>query len=382
MLNFIGKMKVLVTGGAGFIGSHLCLKLAAKGYDVTVFDNLSEQIHGKNGDTPLLRSIEGKVNLIKGDVRDRDAFRNALSGQDIVIHYAAETGTGQSMYSIERYADVNVRGTAILLDIIVNEQHRVKKIVVASSRAIYGEGEYKCPKHGTVHPGPRTDQDMMKGCFEVKCPHCLSAVVLMPTSEEALLHPGSIYGISKLNQEQMVMTVGKSLGIPCVAFRYQNVYGPGQSLSNPYTGILSIFSNLIRSGRDVNVFEDGMESRDFIYIDDVIDATVLGIEKEQANYEVFNVGTGIPTTVIEVAERLIQHYGAHVRPVVTGHFRSGDIRHNFANLSKIQTRLGFNPRTNFATGLQEFADWVAGQQLGPVAYEKSIEELKSRGLFK
>lgn len=371
---------ILITGGAGFIGSNLSLKLIEQGYQVTVLDNLSEQIHGK--DSVLYNSIKGKVNFIKGDVRKKEDWSKALEHQQIIIHLAAETGTGQSMYEIQKYVDVNIGGTSILLDFLVNKKHNVEKVIIASSRAIYGEGKYLCKVHGDVYPVERQEKDLSNGDYEPKCPVCQSGLELLPTDEESKIHPSSVYGITKQNQEQMVLNVCKSINIPAVAFRYQNVYGPGQSLKNPYTGILSIFSTQIRNGNDLNIFEDGFESRDFVYIDDVLKATILGIEKEEANYEVFNVGSGTPTTVIEVAAKLKEFYESGISIKVSGNFRLGDIRHNFADLSKIKHKLDFQPSYDFSTGINQFVNWVKGQEVVEDSYLKSVEEMKAKGLFK
>jgi dTDP-L-rhamnose 4-epimerase len=375
---------VLITGGAGFIGSNLALKLLSKGYSVTILDNLSMQIHGNNPelDSPLYQSIKDKTNFIKGSVTSKNDWLKALAGQDIVVHLAAETGTGQSMYEISKYIDVNIGGTALLLDMLANKPHTIKKIVVASSRAIYGEGKYSCKDHGVVYPVERSDADMAKGDFACKCPICCANVDLLPTCEESKLHPTSVYGITKLNQEQMVLTVGKSLNIPAVAFRYQNVYGPGQSLSNPYTGILSIFSTRIKNGNAISIFEDGKESRDFVYIDDIVEATILGIEKENANYNVFNVGTGERTDVLTVAKKLIEEYKIPVEVNVTGNYRLGDIRDNYADLSQIQKLLGFKPKVMFVDGISNFVKWVNKQDVKVDNYQESIEIMKSKGLYK
>ncbi len=371
---------ILITGGAGFIGSKLSLKLIDKGYVVTVLDNLSLQIHAEY--SPLYLSIKDKVKFIKGDVRNKADWFLALDRQDVVVHLAAETGTGQSMYEIEKYVDVNIKGTAILLDILTNTQHSIKKLVIASSRSIYGEGKYHCKSCGTVYPDERKDNDMKRGDFQVKCPFCRANAELLPTDEESKIHPSSLYGITKQNQEQMVLTIGKSIGIPAVAFRYQNVYGPGQSLSNPYTGILSIFSTRIKNGNDITVFEDGLESRDFVYIDDVVDATILGIEKDEAAYEVFNVGFGERTNVLTVAEALKKEYSSHVNIIVSGNYRLGDIRDNYADLTKIKGKLGFTPKVDFENGIKRFAQWVNNQEIMMDNYDGSIEEMKLKGLFK
>lgn len=324
---------ILITGGAGFIGSNLSLKLVEKGYHITILDNLSKQIHGNDPvkTSPLFQSVRSKVNFINGSVTNRTALEKVLENQDIIVHLAAETGTGQSMYEIERYSQVNIGGTALLMDILANKPHRVKKVIVASSRAIYGEGKYKSKELGIVYPTHRLKEDMAKGDFEVKYPGCTAPLKLVATDEMSKIHPSSVYGITKQVQEQLVMTICPTIGLAPVAFRYQNVYGPGQSLSNPYTGILSIFSTRILRNKPINIFEDGKESRDFVFIDDVVDATILGIEKEDANGLVFNVGTGKPTTVNEVVNQLMDAYKIKVPVEITGNFRLGDIRHNFAS---------------------------------------------------
>ncbi len=374
---------ILVTGGAGFIGSNLVLKLLDKGYYITVLDNLSPQIHGKNPETEssLFKSIKDKVKFIKGSVTDRENWEKALSNQDAIIHLAAETGTGQSMYQVHKYVDVNINGTALMLDVLVNGDYKIKKVIIASSRAIYGEGKYRSKELGIVFPSHREEEDLNKGDFEVKYPNS-SDLTLVATDEESKIHPSSVYGITKQNQEQMIMTVCPTLGIAAVAFRYQNVYGPGQSLKNPYTGILSIFSTQIKNGNGINIFEDGKESRDFVYIDDVVDATILGLEKEEANNQIFNVGTGTPTDVYTVAKQLIENYRLEVPITISGNYRLGDIRHNFADITKISSMLNFVPKISFNQGLEKFTNWVNSQEIQEDYYQKSIEEMKAKGLYK
>lgn len=374
---------ILITGGAGFIGSNLSLKLIEKGYKITVLDNLSTQIHGEDPNkSPLYLSIKDKVNIIKGDVSNRKDLEKALLNQDAIIHLAAETGTGQSMYEIEKYNSVNIMGTAILWDILANQIHTIRKVVVASSRAIYGEGKYICQTHGDVYPLSRIDEDMSKGDFNVKCPFCKTNVRLVATTEDSKIHPTSIYGFTKQAQEEMSMIAGKSLNIPVVAFRYQNVYGPGQSLSNPYTGILSIFSTRIKNGNEISIFEDGKESRDFVYIEDIVDATILGLEKDQANYESFNVGTGERTDVVEVANTLKEKYNSNVDVKITGNYRLGDIRDNYADNSKIEKLLGYRAKVSFKQGISNFVDWVNTQSIQKDNYQQSIDEMKKKGLYK
>ena len=377
------KNGILITGGAGFIGSRLANALIARGHKVKVLDNLSPQIHGEQPQSsPLFLSLHPKVEFYQGSVTSTGDLSRALSGVDSVIHLAAETGTGQSMYAIQHYSDVNIGGTALLLDLIANQKLPVRKLIVASSRAVYGEGRYRCVTHGIVSPVSRVAEDMLKGNFEVHCPRCGAPAEMVPTDEDAPVCPASIYGITKLTQEQMVLTVGRSLGISAIAFRYQNVYGPGQSLSNPYTGILSIFSTRIRNGSDINIFEDGKESRDFVFIDDVIDATVRGVEHASPLVDVFNVGSGVATGVLSIADTLQSLMGVKVLTQVTGKFRLGDIRHNLADLSKVRNVLGFEPVVSIDEGLRYFADWVSGEEIQTDRYEESLEELKLRGLFK
>lgn len=378
--------KILITGGAGFIGSNLALALLKRGHQVTVLDNLSEQIHGKNPEetSSLYLSIKDKVHFIKGTVACRETLQKAIANNTVIVHLAAETGTGQSMYEIQHYTDVNIGATALLLDILTNEKHSVKKVVVASSRAIYGEGKYyNKTKNTFVYPLQRTDNDMQKGDFEVKDPQNHSDVLeLVATTEDAIIHPTSVYGITKQVQEQLVMTVCPTIGIAGVAFRYQNVYGPGQSLKNPYTGILSIFSTQIKNGNGINIFEDGKETRDFVFISDVVDATVLGIEKETANNQVFNVGTGVATDVITVATELSNNYGIQVPITISGNYRLGDIRHNYADITKAKQLLGFEPKISFKEGLKQFTNWVNTQEIEEDKYQQSIDEMKAKGLYK
>jgi dTDP-L-rhamnose 4-epimerase len=376
---------ILITGGAGFIGTKLTLELIKRGYNVTILDNLSPQIHGEDAmnESVLYLSIKDKVTFIKGSVTSRVDWEKAIEKQDAIIHLAAETGTGQSMYEIEKYTTVNIGGTSIMLDILANKPHSIKKIIISSSRSIYGEGKYWSDElKSVVYPDHRCDFFMSKGDFEVKYENNYIELKLLATDEESKIHPSSVYGITKQSQEQLIMTVCPTLGIAPVAFRYQNVYGPGQSLSNPYTGILSIFSTLIKNGMDINIFEDGKESRDFVYIEDVVTATILGLEKKEANGEVFNVGTGEATDIITVANELVKNFCSETNVNITGNYRLGDIRHNYADLKKINSILGFVPKYSFALGIKKFTEWVLTQELNESKYEESIVEMKQKGLFK
>lgn len=378
---------ILITGGAGFIGAALAHDLVAHGHAVTVLDNLSPQIHGADAPatSPLYLGIRDKVRFVRGSVTDPQAWDVVLPGQQAIVHLAAETGTGQSMYEIHRYTDVNVGGTALMLDRLARGGHDVERVVVASSRAIHGEGKYADPEGRIVYPGARRAEDMRAGRFEPLCAATGRPLTRLPTDEASAIHPTSVYGITKQNQEQMVLTVCAALGLDAVALRYQNVYGPGQSLKNPYTGILSIFSTRALNGNPIAVFEDGRESRDFVYIDDVVAATRLALTVPAAAGEAFGIGSGVATDVLTVAETLVAAYGADgamkVPVNVTGAFRVGDIRHNLADLTKARRLLGFAPQVDFTQGIAHFAAWVRGQDVAEDHYEHSIREMQDKGLY-
>jgi dTDP-L-rhamnose 4-epimerase len=374
---------VLITGGAGFIGSHLARRLLDKGYEVRILDNLSPQIHGDNPEitSPLYNSIKDITDFIHGSVLSESDLKKSIENQNIIVHLAAETGTGQSMYQIQRYSRTNIQGTSLLLDTLLNNSHSVRKVIVASSRSIYGEGKYFSKELGIVYPKNRQKADLEKGEFEVKYPGS-GPLSVMATDETSKIHPSSIYGISKQVQEQLVLTVCESMGLAGVSFRYQNVYGPGQSLTNPYTGILSIFSNRIRLGQPINIFEDGLESRDFVYIDDVVNATIAGIEKDSANNREFNVGTGKQISVMEVAKALIAGFKIDVPLEITGMYRLGDIRHNYADVERLNNILGVSTQTVFYEGISKFVDWVKSQPVINSNYEQSIQEMFQKGMLK
>ncbi|SEL00874.1 dTDP-L-rhamnose 4-epimerase [Chitinophaga rupis] len=374
--------KVLITGGAGFIGSNIAGKLVAQGYQVTILDNFNPQIHGGKKELPA--GLGDEVILIEGDVTDKALFYRALKDQEAVIHLAAETGTGQSMYNIAHYSEVNITATAFLCDYIINEPNQLKTVVVASSRSIYGEGKYLSPIHGVVYPEART-YNTVKQSFEVACPvsgeHNLQVCA---TDETSKIHPSSYYGITKQVQEQMVIMAARLKGISGFALRYQNVYGPGQSLKNPYTGILSIFSRLALKDEKINIFEDGLESRDFVYIEDIVDATIACLNPAFSGQHILNVGSGVPVTVMEVAKEIVTYLKSNAEISVSGTFREGDIRHNFADLTLLESTIGFKPRWKFVDGLHRFLDWVLEQHDIPENtndYSRSLEELKKKGLL-
>ncbi|WP_103663270.1 NAD(P)-dependent oxidoreductase [Microbacterium sp. CJ77] len=374
---------VLITGGAGFIGTRLARRFVDAGHTVTVLDSLIPQVHGDDPrlTSPLLRSLDGVASVIEGTVTSAEDLRSALEGAGIVVHLAAETGTGQSMYEIDRYVEANVGGTAKLLDILANEQHSVTRVVIASSRSIYGEGAYRTVDGRVVYPPHRSDAAMAAGDFEVSMSG-EEALEMIPTDENAKLHPSSVYGITKQMQESLIMTVAPTIGIEPVALRYQNVYGPGQSLKNPYTGILSIFSTLIRQGKSINIFEDGLESRDFVYIDDVVESTFLASTLAAAAGHTINVGSGVATTVNEVVASLFAAFGTSVPTTVTGNYRLGDIRHNTADTTRLRELLGYEPRTDFRTGLGRFVEWVSAEPIEESGYERSLKEMAERSLLK
>jgi dTDP-L-rhamnose 4-epimerase len=374
-------MKVLITGGAGFIGLRVAKALLKQGSQVRILDNFSPQIHATD---TLPDDLAPHVELIKADVRDRDAMAKTLQGVNGIIHLAAETGTGQSMYEIDRYFSVNVQGTATMLDLLQNSNCApdLHNIVIASSRAVYGEGAYHCDNHGMVFPEQRTRLHMSAAAFEPLCPVCSSSVSLLPTPESSPFMPMSMYGLTKQVQEQAVLMFARTRGINGFGLRYQNVYGPGQSLKNPYTGILAVFSNLARQNQGIEIYEDGLESRDFVYIDDVVEATVRSINYSDQFVGALNVGSGQATSVMTVAEEIKAYFDSHSTIKVTGAFRIGDIRHNIADVSRLEQVLDFVPGVKFKQGLANFLDWAAEQAPeDKAAYTRSVNELAARGLM-
>ena len=372
---------VLITGGAGFIGQRFSRAILRQGFRVRILDNFNPQIHASES---LPDDLVESVEVIKADVRDRDALKRALSGVDIVVHLAAETGTGQSMYEIERYFSVNVQGTAILLDLLENDDcgKSLRSIVVASSRAVYGEGAYQCDAHGIVFPDHRTRERMSANIFEPMCPICGGFVSVIPTRESAPFMPMSMYGLTKQVQEQAVLLFARMRGINGFALRYQNVYGPGQSLKNPYTGILAVFSNLARQNQQIDIYEDGLESRDFVYIDDVVEATIRSINYSGEFAGALNIGSGQAIRVITVAQEIKDYFDSSSNIKVTGAFRMGDIRHNIADVSKFEQLLGSMTCVPFKQGLASFLGWAAEQvPEDNTVYLQSINELATRGLM-
>ena len=369
-------MKILVTGGAGFIGSHLVDALVEREQEVVIYDNFEPQVHKTEPEY-----LNRNAGLIRADVRDKDTLKNAVMDAEIIFHQAAMVGVGQSMYQVEKYVDVNTFATAKLLDILVNEEHNVKKLIVASSMSIYGEGAYQCDDCGMAYPSLRSDEQLRGRQWEMACPNCSKEVVPMPTAESKPLQPTSIYAISKKDQEEMSLAIGHSYGIPTVALRYFNAYGPRQALSNPYTGVCAIFSSRIKNKNPPLIFEDGLQSRDFVSVHDIVEANILAMESSNADYEVFNVGTGKATNIFGIAQMLIKLYNkdSNLNPEITKKYRAGDIRHCFADISKIKNKLGYEPKIDFENGMKELVEWGEKEEAMD-KFEEAHEELLRRGL--
>jgi dTDP-L-rhamnose 4-epimerase len=352
--------KILVTGGGGFIGSFLVDALIEQGYDVRIYDALAPQVHGPQQVVP--EYLNPNAELTKADVRDRDALEKALQGVDVVYHLAAAVGVGQSMYQIQYYTDVNTLGGAVLLDLLANTKHQVRKVLVASSMSIYGEGKYECTDCGVVYPRLRTEAQLKARDWEMKCPHCGRDVRSVPTDEDKPLYPTSIYAITKRDHEEMFLNTGLAYGIPAVALRFFNTYGPRQALSNPYTGIAAIFSGRLLNGQPPIIYEDGQQSRDITHVSDIVQGLLLAMDKPEADYQVFNLGTGVPTSVAEVAEMLSRQLtGGRVKSQILNQYRAGDIRHCYADLTKARRLLGFEPKITLEEGMGDLLAWVKEQ---------------------
>jgi dTDP-L-rhamnose 4-epimerase len=351
-------VKALVTGGAGFIGSHLVDRLLADGIEVRVLDSLDPQVH--NGRPEYLAA---DAELVEGDVRDGDVVVRALEGVDRVVHLAAAVGVGQSMYEIERYTSVNAVGAAVLLERVLEVRDRVEKVVVASSMSIYGEGLCRCPAEDReVAPPPRPESQLASRQWEVRCPSCGAELEPLPTPETKPLQPTSVYAVGKRDHEELTLAVGRAYGIPATALRFFNVYGPRQALSNPYTGVAAIFSARLLNGRAPVVFEDGRQSRDFVHVGDVAEAARAALEPGAGDWEALNVATGRSVTVAEIASTLAQALGTAIEPEVRNEFRAGDIRHCFGDPVRVEAALGWSAQTPFADGMAELVEWLAGQR--------------------
>ncbi|MEJ2734535.1 MAG: SDR family NAD(P)-dependent oxidoreductase [Anaerolineae bacterium] len=370
--------RILVTGGAGFIGSFLVDALVEQGHEVRIYDALVPQVHGPEQGLPDY--VNSKAEFIRGDVRDRESLGQALEGVDVVFHLAAAVGVGQSMYQIQHYTEVNTLGGAVLLDLLANTKHQVRKILVASSMSIYGEGKYHCADCGVVFPRLRSETQLKNRDWEMQCPHCGQDVRLLPTDEEKPLYPTSIYAITKRDHEEMFLSTGLAYGIPAVALRFFNTYGPRQALSNPYTGVMAIFSGRLLNGQPPVIYEDGLQSRDFVHIKDIVQGLLLAMDRPAADYQVFNLGTGVPTSIAEVAELLSQHLtDGQVKPQTLNQFRAGDIRHCYADLTKARDLLGFEPQIPLEEGMADLLAWVK-EQTAEDRFEEVEKELAAKAL--
>ncbi|MFX0072507.1 MAG: GDP-mannose 4,6-dehydratase [Candidatus Hermodarchaeota archaeon] len=373
---------ILVTGGAGFIGSHLVDELInVKGHNVTVLDVLEEQVHNKTDKPPDY--LNRKADFIKGSVTDYKVLEDLIKNHDVIYHLAAMVGVGQSMYQIKKYVDNNITGTAKLLDVLANREHNVKKLVIASSNTIYGEGKSKCENCGIVYPKLRNELQLEKKDWEIDCPNCGFKVKPLPTDEKTPFDSSSIYALSKQNQEQMGLLIGNTYGINTTILRFFLVYGPRQSLSNPYTGVCAIFSSRLFNGKPPIVFEDGLQSRDFVNVKDVCQALILAMEKGKAREEIYNVASGNPITIKEVAEIISQKINPELNPIYNQQYRIGDIRHCIADISKIKKELGYKPMISFKEGIEEVLEWIKPQVSSiSDSSQKAINELKEKGLLK
>jgi dTDP-L-rhamnose 4-epimerase len=375
-------MKILVTGGAGFIGSHLVDRLLdEKQYDVTVLDILEEQVHGKSKEPPDYLNKNAK--FIYGSVTNYDLLEKLVKDADFIFHLAAMVGVGQSMYEIEKYVNHNIHGTANLLDILANSDHHVKKLVVASSNTTYGEGKYECQQCGIIYPSLRPESQLIQKDWEVKCPNCGQNIKPLPTDESTPSNSSSIYAFSKQNQEQLSLLIGDTYDINTTVLRFFLVYGTRQSLSNPYTGVCAIFSSRLLNNQPPIVFEDGLQTRDFVNVKDVCQALKLAMEKEEAKGEVFNVGTGNSISIKEVAEIIAEKINPSLEPIYNLEYRVGDIRHCVADISKIQQKLGYKPTITFREGIDDLINWIkkTGQSIQDTS-QKALDELKEKGLIK
>jgi dTDP-L-rhamnose 4-epimerase len=366
--------KILVTGGAGFIGSHIVDQLIHDGHEVRILDNLEKQVHKSKPEY-----INTQADFVKGDIRKYSDLHAGLEDIEIIFHEAAMVGVGQSMYQVNKYVDVNTLGTAKLLDYLIKKENSVKKLVIASSMSIYGEGAYHCEDHNAVFPSLRQENQLKNKDWDVLCPICKKNVDPISTPETKPLQPTSIYAISKKDQEEMALAIGRAYGIPTTALRYFNTYGPRQSLSNPYTGVCAIFSSRILNDHSPVVFEDGLQTRDFISVHDIVQANILAMEQSNANYQVFNVGSGSPVTITNISKTLATLYKKSIQPEITEKYRAGDIRHCFADISKISKTLGFKPRIKFEKGMMELVQWGLGQSTTD-KFTHAYEELLKRGL--
>jgi dTDP-L-rhamnose 4-epimerase len=374
--------RVLVTGGAGFIGSHTVDRLLAEGRRVTVLDNLDPQVHGDPAPVNL-EHLEGHtdVRFLRGDVRDRVLVAEALDGVTEVVHLAAAVGVGQSMYQPSYYTDVNVAGQGVLMEAMVREARRYQKLVVASSMSIYGEGAYRCPEHGVVVVGPRPEARLARGLWEPACPSCGRDLEPAPTPESKPTQHSSVYAVTKKAQEELALAFGPAYGIPTIALRFFNVYGSRQALSNPYTGVAAIFMSRLKNGNAPLLFEDGAQSRDFIHVSDVAEAVLAALAAPADVSGAFNVCTGRATPIVDVARVLAERLGLSIEPETVGRYRAGDIRHCFGDPAAAAEGLGFRASVGLAEGLDELLAWAADRAAAD-RVATGVAELEAYGLVR
>jgi dTDP-L-rhamnose 4-epimerase len=366
---------ILITGGAGFVGSHLADALINRGHKVRIYDNLSEQVHGSGFPNYLAEDVE----FLHADVRDVESLRNAVRDADVIYHLAAAVGVGQSMYQIADYTAVNSLGTANLLQAILDTRTTPEKIIVASSMSLYGEGRYLCSKCGQLAPPQRSQEQLQRRQWELTCPHCDQELIPLPTDEFKPLQCSSIYALGKKTQEEMVLLFGRTYNLATVALRYFNIYGPHQALSNPYTGVMAIFASRLMNGNAPVIFEDGLQQRDFVNVADVVQANLLAMESPAANGMALNIGSGRAVTIREVAQQLMTVLGKSAPVEISGKSRAGDIRHCFADITRASRLLGYQPRVTFDSGLRQLVAWLAGQQADD-RVEEAIDRLSVHGL--
>lgn len=371
--------RVLITGGAGFIGSHLADALLAGGRRVRVMDALVPQVHGPGRKRPSYLNTDAE--LVVADAGNAAAVIRCLKDVDVLVHFAAAVGVGQSMYEIAPYVASNTQATANLLQVLSRKKHGVRKLIVASSMSIYGEGAYRCARCGPVVAPVRLDERLAAKQWDMTCSACGAVAEAVPTPESKSIEPSSIYAITKRDQEEMCLCVGRAYGIPTVALRFFNVYGERQALSNPYTGVAAIFASRLLNGQPPLVYEDGRQSRDFVHVSDVVQAVQLAIEKPDADYRALNVGTGRPTTVRHVAEVLARSLGQSIRPTILQSFRAGDIRHCVADVSAITSALGYRPKVGFEAGMDRLTAWLRSQRPKDRT-ARAASQLSARGLIR
>jgi dTDP-L-rhamnose 4-epimerase len=371
---------VLVTGGAGFIGSHTVDALVERGYEVTLLDSLEPPSH-RTREFPTY--LDSNCRKVKGSVLQRSLMEDLCKDAEAVIHLAALVGGYQSMYQIDRYVEANTRGTSVLLDVLVNTENSVRKLVVGSSMMVYGEGTYKCSRCGTVHcPSVRDQLSLKQAIFDHRCPNCGEPLKPVPTTETRPAIPGSIYAASKRHQEEISLLIGKAQGLPTTVLRYFNVYGSRQSLSNPYTGVCAVFTSRILNNKPPVLFEDGMMLRDFVHVKDVARANLTALESQKAENEVFNIGSGIPTSILDLARILIRIYGSDVEPEVSLRHRINDIRQCYADISKARDILGFSPTVNLEKGMEELAEWAKANRWDAIdLFQDAMNELSEKGIL-